>query len=118
MKRDWNSSFQHQMFRTLPSSAAASAAGSAAVLLASVEVESAAGAADELAQLLLDMLDYRNYELQEMRVPADNTFTNQVISGMDVLSVDFNANAQLFKELVYGTVEVSENGEEQKQAIE
>lgn len=72
----------------------------------------------ELAQLLLDMLDYRNYELQEMRVPADNTFTNQVISGMDVLSVDFNANAQLFKELVYGTVEVSENGEEQKQAIE
>ena len=36
------------MFRTLPSSAAASAAGSAAVLLASVEVESAAGAVDEL----------------------------------------------------------------------
>ncbi len=72
----------------------------------------------ELAQLLLDMLDYRNYELQEMRVPADNTFTNQVISGMDVLSVDFNANAQLFKELVYGTVEVSDNGEEQKQTIE
>ena len=72
----------------------------------------------ELAQLLLDMLDYRNYELQEMRVPADNTFTNQVISGMDVLSVDFNANAQLFKELVYGTVEVSESGEEQKQTIE
>ena len=37
------------MFRTLPSSAAASAAGYVAVLLASVEVESAAGAADELA---------------------------------------------------------------------
>ena len=49
MKRDWNSSFQHQIFRTLPSSAVSSAAGSAAVLLVSVEVESAAGAADELA---------------------------------------------------------------------
>lgn len=72
----------------------------------------------ELAQLLIDMLDYRNYKLQEMRVPADNTFTNQVISGMDVLSVDFDANAQLFKELVYGTVEVGDSGEEQKQTIE
>ena len=58
---------------------------------------------NEAAQLLVDMLDYRNYEIQEMRVPADGTFTNEIISGMDVLSVDFNANAALFEELVYGT---------------
>ena len=72
----------------------------------------------ETAQLLVDMLDYRNYEIQEFRVPADGTFTDQVISGMDVLQVDFNANAQMFRELVYGSIEVDESGNETDIAIE
>lgn len=72
----------------------------------------------ETAQLLVDMLDYRNYEIQEFRVPADGTFTDQVISGMDVLQVDFNANAQMFRELVYGSIEVDESGNETDMAIE
>jgi LCP family protein required for cell wall assembly len=72
----------------------------------------------EAAQLLIDMLDYRNYEIQEFRVPADGTFTDQIIDGKDVLSVDFNTNADMFRELVYGTVELDENGEEEVPTIE
>ncbi|MCD7741918.1 MAG: LCP family protein [Ruminococcus sp.] len=67
----------------------------------------------EAAQLLVDMLDYRSYEIQEFRVPADGTFTNEIISGMDVLSVDFTANAEQFRELVYGSlVEDDEDDED------
>lgn len=72
----------------------------------------------EAAQLIVDMLDYRNYEIQEFRVPAEGTYTNQIISGMDVLSVDFNANAEQFRKLVYGTIVLDENGEEKKKTIE
>lgn len=72
----------------------------------------------EAAQLLVDMLDYRNYEIQEFRVPADGTFTDQIISGMDVLSVDFNANAEQFRQLVYGSIVLDEEGNEAKQTIE
>ena len=69
----------------------------------------------ELAGLLIEMLDFRNYKVQEMRIPAENTFTNEFIDGMAVLSVDFPANVELFREKAYGTTEVkvkekSENG--------
>ena len=62
----------------------------------------------ELAGLLLEMLNYRNYKVQEMRVPADGTFTNEFIDGKAVLSVDFEQNVQLFREKAYGTVEFKE----------
>ena len=71
----------------------------------------------EVAGLLLEMLDYRNYKVQEIRVPADDTFTNEFIDGKAVLSVDFPANVELFRKKAYGTVEYeykekekSENG--------
>lgn len=60
----------------------------------------------ELAGLLLEMLDYRNYKVQEMRIPAENTFTNEFIDGMAVLSVDFPANVELLRKKAYGTTEV------------
>jgi anionic cell wall polymer biosynthesis LytR-Cps2A-Psr (LCP) family protein len=72
----------------------------------------------ELAQLLVDMLDYRNYEIQELRVPADGTFRDETISGMDVLVVDFNANAEIFRETVYGSVELDDFGNEIEDEIE
>ncbi len=73
----------------------------------------------EMAQLLIDMLDYRNYTIQELRVPADDTYTNQIIDGMDVLSVDFPTNAQMFRELVYGSIELEDSSaEESKPVIE
>lgn len=72
----------------------------------------------EMMGLLVDMLDYRNYSLQEFRVPADETYANTIIGGMDVLSVDFEANAQMFKELVYGTIKLEDDGTETDQIIE
>ncbi len=72
----------------------------------------------EMAQLLIDMLDYRNYTIQELRVPADDTYTNQIIDGMDVLSVDFPTNAQMFKELVYGSIELEDKTSSEKKNIE
>jgi anionic cell wall polymer biosynthesis LytR-Cps2A-Psr (LCP) family protein len=72
----------------------------------------------EAAQLLVDMLDYRNYDIQEMRVPADGTFTNERIDGNDVLVVDFEQNSQLFRELVYGSIEIDEDGVEEDMKIE
>lgn len=62
----------------------------------------------ELAQLLVDMLEYRDYKIQEFRVPQDNTYYDAWINGMAVLSVDYEANAKLFRELVYGSTEIEE----------
>lgn len=72
----------------------------------------------EALRLIADLLDYRNYELQEFRVPADGTFTEPTIDGMDVLSVDYETNAQMFRELVYGSVEVDAQGNETDKTIE
>lgn len=67
----------------------------------------------EAAGLLIDMLDFRDYEIQQMRVPADGTFTDENIDGMAVLSVDFTANARIFYELVYeGISQDSEDEDE------
>lgn len=65
----------------------------------------------ELAGLLVEMLNYRNYKTQEFRVPADDTFYDAVISGMDVLQVDWDANRELFLKKVYGTVDIKKNTE-------
>ena len=62
----------------------------------------------ELAGLLLEMLNYRNYKLQEFRVPADETFTNEFIDGKAVLLADFSMNQEMFREKAYGTVEIEE----------
>lgn len=72
----------------------------------------------ETLRLIADLLDYRNYELQEFRVPADGTFTEPTIDGMDVLSVDYETNAQMFREMVYGSVETDAEGNETDMTIE
>ena len=45
---------------------------------------------------------YYNYDLQSLRLPADNTWYDAMISGMSVLSIDFDENRDLFFETVYG----------------
>ncbi|WP_164489189.1 LCP family protein [Ruminococcus sp. Marseille-P6503] len=56
----------------------------------------------EIASLLLNAFDYMNYDIQELRIPADGTFTNEYINGMSVLSIDFDSNMQLLQQTVYG----------------
>ncbi len=41
-----------------------------------------------------------NYELVSQRVPADGTFTETVVDGMDVLSLDWEANRALLRDTV------------------
>lgn len=65
----------------------------------------------EIASLLLNAFDYMNYDIQELRIPADGTFTNEYINGMSVLSVDFDANMQLLQQTVYGDSSVSASTE-------
>ena len=69
-----------------------------------------------MAELLIEMLDYRRYKVQEFRVPMDDTYTNQVINGMDVLDVDFYTNSEMLKKKVYGSLaeENAENSEAEK----
>ncbi len=65
----------------------------------------------EIATLLLNAFDYMNYDIQELRIPADGTFTNEYINGMSVLSVDFDSNMQLLQQTVYGESAVDSSSE-------
>ena len=52
-----------------------------------------------------------DYDIQELRIPADNTFTNETINGMAVLSIDFDANMKLIQETIYGESAVESSTE-------
>ena len=56
----------------------------------------------EIASLLLHAYEYRGYTVQEVRIPADGYFTNEVIDGMAVLVFDPEANAAIIQKVVYG----------------
>ena len=66
---------------------------------------------EEMNSLLLNCLDYMNYEIQELQMPAMNLFTEEVISNLSVLCPDFQANSQLLIETVYGADAVSSEDE-------
>lgn len=57
----------------------------------------------EIANLLLNAFDYMDYDIQQLRIPADGYFTNEVIYGMDVLNPDFTANSAFIQSIVYGS---------------
>ena len=56
----------------------------------------------EIASLLLDVFDYLDYDIQEVRIPADGYYTNEIIANMDVLNFNYNANAAIIEKVVYG----------------
>ncbi len=45
---------------------------------------------------------YSSYKIQTFRIPADKTWKYATINGMEVLSVDYVTNRELWSELVYG----------------
>lgn len=57
----------------------------------------------EIANLLLNAFDYMDYDIQQLRIPADGYFTDEYIYGMSVLNPDFTANSAFFQYIVYGT---------------
>lgn len=62
----------------------------------------------EIASILLNAFDYMNYDIQELRLPVDGYFTDDVIWNMQVLSPNYQANAAFLKYIVYGDAKNSE----------
>lgn len=60
----------------------------------------------EIASLLLNCFDYMKYDIQELRIPADNMFTEEIIGtdlgNLAVLCPDFNENSRLLIKTIYG----------------
>ena len=47
----------------------------------------------EIASLLVDVFDILDYDVQEVRIPADGYYSNEIVDNMDVLLFNYNANA-------------------------
>ena len=63
--------------------------------------------ASELTVMTMQSVMYLGYDMEQFTLPADNTWKNASIKGMSVLEVDFEANIQAFKEVVYGERETN-----------
>ena len=58
---------------------------------------------EDVLSLLTNAVDYyRNYEIQQIQVPASGTFTTQTIRTMDCLCPDFAANTEILQMAIYG----------------
>lgn len=55
----------------------------------------------ELISMLLSASEYRNYKLQQDRIPIDGSQQNLVIRRMDVLGIDFEKNIEELKSKIY-----------------
>ncbi|MDE5885632.1 MAG: LCP family protein, partial [Oscillospiraceae bacterium] len=49
-----------------------------------------------------------SYEIEQLQIPANGTYTPADIDGQSVLQVDFNANTQILKDTVYSLPEPTE----------
>ncbi|MBR1863887.1 MAG: LCP family protein [Ruminococcus sp.] len=67
----------------------------------------------EFASLLLNAFDYMKYDIQQLRIPADNYYRNQVIANMQVLTPNFQANMAIMKYVIYGDKTNAEDAAEQ-----
>lgn len=56
----------------------------------------------EVASLLLNCFDYMNYDIQQLRIPADGMFSEEIINGLSVLCPDFSANTREIIKTIYG----------------
>ena len=60
----------------------------------------------EFASMLLNSFDYLNYEVQQLRIPADGMFREDIVTkngyNLSVLSPDFKANSDLLIKTIYG----------------
>ncbi len=64
---------------------------------------------EEAASLVLNVFDYLSYDVQEFRIPEDNTFSGHWINGNSVLLCNIVKNAQDLQQLIYGRSTVTED---------
>ena len=57
-------------------------------------------------------LSYIRYDVEQMRIPADDTWTNKRINGQDALSLDIEANQRLLYDFIYAKDEEKPSQEE------
>lgn len=58
---------------------------------------------DDVLLLLGNAVDYyRNYEIQQIQIPAPGMYSDQIIRDMQVLCPDFAANIELLQMAIYG----------------
>ena len=72
----------------------------------------------EIADLLLGAFDYMNYDIQQMRVPADGYYQFDTIDGQSCLFMytwQFQANAAFMRYIIYGDCKNVEEAMEQYQ---
>lgn len=60
----------------------------------------------EVASLLLNCFDYMSYSIQELRIPADDMFSEEIIGtdvgNLAVICPDFHENTRLLLKTIYG----------------
>lgn len=57
---------------------------------------------DEIFSLILNSATYLSYDLEQCRVPADDTWQYLTIRGMSVIGIDFAANIDYLRDNIYG----------------
>ena len=55
----------------------------------------------EMLSLMLDALEYKNYEITENRIPVDGAYSSMNIRGMAVLGIDIDENIQAMNDAIY-----------------
>ena len=58
----------------------------------------------EIEDMLLDAFTYLSYDIEQLRVPEDGTFSDVKIKGKEVLSIDFDKNIRMLGSEIYGKV--------------
>lgn len=62
----------------------------------------------EVYQLTLNAAKYLSYDMEQLTIPAEGTYSNATIRQMMVLQVDFDANKKLLRGKLYGEGEEAE----------
>ena len=56
----------------------------------------------DMTMLILKCVFYLGYDIGENRVPMDGTWWNEDVNGQEVLGIDFEANIQGIRQVIYG----------------
>lgn len=63
----------------------------------------------EIAYYLLHASSYLNYERDQIQIPAEGTWTRQIIRGNDVLCPDFTSNIRTLQQKIYGYSKIKDD---------
>lgn len=55
----------------------------------------------KMTMLILGSIFYLGYDMEQNRVPMDGTWWNEIVNGQEVLGIDFQANIQGIRQMIY-----------------